>query len=309
MTDPASVDPMSAARPLPAPVDPRTMDHFVYLHVDWRGYQQLLAMRGESSVPRITYLEGLAELMSPSRYHEIDKTCFARLLETWSEIADVPLEGYGSWTLEDEEADRGAEADECYTVRRVAESDEDRPDIAVEVVWTSGGINKLEVYRKLGVREVWFYERGKLRFSNVCANPIRPPPYARCALSSRNPSLARQRIGSDLELHGLAERSLPSFRVPDQVRAVIGPEPTAFPTRRRIVDSAIEPAMIEAERVRHAQRRPVAGLGIEHQQCVGVRTRRDRRVRAEARDVVLVDPVVVVEVGRNVRALEARTVG
>ena len=155
---------MSAARPLPEPVDPRTMDHFVYLHVDWQGYQQLLAMRGESSVPRITYLEGLVELMSPSRYHEIDKKRFARLLEAWSEIAGVPLEGYGSWTLEDEEADRGAEADECYTVRRVVKSDEERPDIAIEVVWTSGGINKLEVYRKLGVREVWFYERGKLRF-------------------------------------------------------------------------------------------------------------------------------------------------
>jgi Uma2 family endonuclease len=155
---------MSAARPLPAPVDPNTMDHFVYLRVDWQGYQQLLALRGESSVPRITYLNGLAELMSPSRYHEIDKKRFARLLEAWSEIADVPLEGYGSWTLEDEKADRGAEADECYTVRRIVKSDDDRPDIAIEVVWTSGGINKLEVYRKLGVREVWFYERGNLRF-------------------------------------------------------------------------------------------------------------------------------------------------
>lgn len=155
---------MSAAQPLPAPVDPSTMDHFVYLHVDWQGYEQLLAMRGESSVPRITYINGLAELMSPSRYHEIDKKRFARLLEAWSEVANVPLEGYGSWTLKDEEADRGAEADECYTVRRLAKSDDDRPDIAIEVVWTSGGINKLEVYRKLGVREVWFYERGTLRF-------------------------------------------------------------------------------------------------------------------------------------------------
>jgi Uma2 family endonuclease len=155
---------MSAARPLPAPVDPRTMDHFVYLHVDWQGYEQLLAMRGESSVPRITYLNGLAELMSPSRYHEIDKKRFARLLEAWSEIAAVALEGYGSWTLKDKAADRGAEADECYTVRRVVKSDADRPDIAIEVVWTAGGIDKLEVYRRLGVREVWFYERGKLQF-------------------------------------------------------------------------------------------------------------------------------------------------
>jgi Uma2 family endonuclease len=140
------------------------MDHFVYLHVDWKGYEQLLAMRGESSVPRITYLEGLAELMSPSRYHETDKTRFARLLEAWSDIADVPLEGYGSWTLKAKAKRRGAEADECYTVRRVAKSDRDRPDIAIEVIWTSGGIDMLEVYRKLGVREVWFYERGTLRF-------------------------------------------------------------------------------------------------------------------------------------------------
>lgn len=157
-------DPMSAARPIVAPPDRNTTDHFVYLRVGWQGYEQLLEMRGEKSVPRITYLEGVVELMSPSRYHETDKKRFARLLEAWSEVARVALEGYGSWTLKDEEQDRGAEPDECYTVRRLALDDEDRPDIAIEVVWTSGGINKLEVYRKLGVREVWYYERGALRF-------------------------------------------------------------------------------------------------------------------------------------------------
>src|SRR5690606_34554114 len=156
--------PMSAAKPLAAPPDPGTTDHFVYLRVGWSDYEKLLAMRGERSVPRITYLKGVVELMSPSRYHELDKKRFARLLEAWSEVAGVQLEGYGSWTLKDEEVDRGAEADECYTVGRLAKSDEDRPDIAIEVIWTSGGINKLEVYRKLGVREVWFYERGKLSF-------------------------------------------------------------------------------------------------------------------------------------------------
>jgi Uma2 family endonuclease len=102
--------------------------------------------------------------MSPSRYHEVDKTQLARLLEAWSEVAGVQLQGYGSWTLKDEREERGAEADECYTVGRVALDDEDRPDVAIEVVWTSGGIDKLEVYRKLGVREVWFYERGTLKF-------------------------------------------------------------------------------------------------------------------------------------------------
>jgi Uma2 family endonuclease len=138
-------------------------DHFVYLRGDWDDYERLLAMRGESSVPRITYLEGLIELMSPSQYHEIDKKRFARLIEAWAEEAGVDLEGYGSWTLKKKRAKRGAEADECYTVNRRA-GEHDRPDIAIEVIWTSGGIDKLEVYRKLGVREVWYYERGSLRF-------------------------------------------------------------------------------------------------------------------------------------------------
>jgi Uma2 family endonuclease len=155
---------MSAARPLVAPPDPDSTDHFVYLHGQWEDYERLLAMRGESAVPRITYLEGLIELMSPSQYHELDKKRLARLLEASAEEAGVDLEGYGSWTLKKKRAKRGAEADECYTVNRRAVSDRDRPDIAIEVIWTSGGIDKLEVYRKLGVREVWYYERGTLRF-------------------------------------------------------------------------------------------------------------------------------------------------
>lgn len=102
--------------------------------------------------------------MSPSQYHEIDKTRFARLLEAWAEEAGVDLEGYGSWTLKRKRQKRGAEADECYTVNRRAAPENDRPDIAIEVIWTSGGIDKLEVYRKLKVREVWYYERGSLKF-------------------------------------------------------------------------------------------------------------------------------------------------
>jgi Uma2 family endonuclease len=155
---------MSAARPLSESPDPTAIDHFVYLRVGWPEYEQLLAMRGERSVPRITYLGGVVELMSPSRYHELDKKRFARLLEAWADATDVRLEGFGSWTLKDEREERGAEPDECYTVGGRPASETDHPAIAIEVIWTSGGIDKLEVYRKLGVREVWFCERGALRF-------------------------------------------------------------------------------------------------------------------------------------------------
>jgi Uma2 family endonuclease len=41
--------------------------------------------------------------------------------------------------------------------------DDGRPDLAIEVIWTSGGLDKLEIYRKLGVREVWIWRRGRLQ--------------------------------------------------------------------------------------------------------------------------------------------------
>jgi Uma2 family endonuclease len=157
--------PVTALRSIPIPPNPNTTDHFVYLHdVSWELYEALLAARGESSVPRMTYLEGELELMSPSKYHEADKKRLARLLEAWAEEAGIMLEGIGSWTLKNRRKKRGAEPDDCYTVGRIAKSERDRPDIAIEVIWTSGGIDKLDVYRKLGVGEVWFYERGTLQF-------------------------------------------------------------------------------------------------------------------------------------------------
>jgi Uma2 family endonuclease len=32
----------------------------------------------------------------------------------------------------------------------------------VEVVWTSGGLDKLEIYRRIGVPEVWFWIQGTI---------------------------------------------------------------------------------------------------------------------------------------------------
>ena len=72
----------------------------------------------------------------------------------------LEFSAYGSWTLESKEDARGIEPDECYVFGNVSEPE--RPDLAIEVVWTSGSIDKLEIYRKLGVREVWFWRRGQL---------------------------------------------------------------------------------------------------------------------------------------------------
>ncbi len=56
---------------------------------------------------------------------------------------------------------RGAEPDECYVFGEGVEPTV--PHLAIEVVWTSGGINKLDVYRKLGVPEIWYWSRGHIQ--------------------------------------------------------------------------------------------------------------------------------------------------
>lgn len=145
-------------------IDPDRIDQRVVLHdVTWEDYERLDALRGESSRPRLTYIEGELELMSPSNDHEAYKTTLARLIEAWSEEVGVELIGIGSWTLKNRLKKVGAEPDECYRVGEHRDQEE-FPDIVIEVIWTSGGLSKLEVYRRLGILEVWFWRRGKMTF-------------------------------------------------------------------------------------------------------------------------------------------------
>ena len=49
-------------------------------------------------------------------------------------------------------------------------SNREFPDLAVEVMVTSGGINKLEAYKRLQIPEVWFWENGALRMYSLGAD-------------------------------------------------------------------------------------------------------------------------------------------
>ncbi len=140
--------------------DAPTEDHVVFLDgATWDDYERLLELRGERSAPRISYLEGLIEIMSPSKDHERVKSYLGRLVEAYCLHAGIDFVPLGSWTLKERKEDRGGEPDECYIF---GGKQADVPDLAIEVVWTSGRIDKLAIYRKLGVTEVWFWKRGTL---------------------------------------------------------------------------------------------------------------------------------------------------
>ncbi len=173
----------------------------------WRDYQRLREIRGDHSAPRLTYLEGTLEIMSPSQSHEAIKSIIGRLVEVWCLEHGVEFGTYGSWTLESEHHSRGAEPDECYVFGDVDAAE--RPDLAIEVVWTTGGINKLEVYRKLGVREVWYWRRGRIQ-----PYVLRAERYHEVARSERFPEL-------DIDqLAGFVERT-PTSRAIREYRAAL----------------------------------------------------------------------------------------
>lgn len=151
----------------------QSVDQRIVLHdVCWEDYEALLAMRGDRSVPRIVYLDGTIELMTPSRDHEILKKKLARLLEAYAEELGIELEGYGSWTLRRREHRRGLEPDECYSVGAGGEA----PDLAIEVVWTGGGLDELDVYRLLSVREVWIWQDGTIALFALRGDGYVPVP-------------------------------------------------------------------------------------------------------------------------------------
>jgi Uma2 family endonuclease len=177
----------------PARDDRPREDHVVVLQdVTWADYQRILEIRGDRSAPRIAYSEGRLEIMSPSKDHEAIKSLIGCLLEVYCLETGVEFSTFGSWTLEDKAVSCGVEPDECYVFgdARAAQ----RPHLAIDVVWTSGGIGKLEIHRALGVREVWFWRRGA-----ITVHVLRAGAYAETPRSEALPGISIEEVASYLD--------------------------------------------------------------------------------------------------------------
>jgi Uma2 family endonuclease len=209
---------MTAARRLdPTPRE----DHFVSLYgMSWADYLRLLAVRGEDAVPRITYLEGTIEIMSPSSNHETIKSVIGCLVEVYCLEHDVDFSPYGSWTIKSKRKDRGAEPDECYVFGDV--KNPRRPDLAIEVEWTAGRIDKLQVYGKLEVAEVWYWREGKIE-----PYVLRRGRYVRVAHSARLPHLDLEQLARFVEKPGPTSAVMRAYRA-----AVKNAPPASRPARK-----------------------------------------------------------------------------
>ena len=169
------------ARPPEGAAPEAADERFTIRGVSFAQYEALRDMFDDRPGLRMTYLEGVLELMSPSPEHERIKTLVARLIELYALERNVDLDGYGSATFRKADKERGVEPDECYCI---GEMKDERPDIAFEVVLTSGGLDKLAVYAGLGVPEVWFWKAKRFEIFR-----LGPAGYEPCDRSDLLPGL------------------------------------------------------------------------------------------------------------------------
>jgi Uma2 family endonuclease len=125
-------------------------------NVTWETLEKLdvdLAKTGA----RLTYLDGCLQIMAPlSDAHEEPKNTLGQLLEIYMRMKNIRFYGRGSTTIGMKALGARKEPDESYCLG----TRKSVPDLAIEVIVTSGGIDTLEIYRRVGVGEVWFWEDG-----------------------------------------------------------------------------------------------------------------------------------------------------
>lgn len=148
--------------------------------VSWQQYESLLTTLGDDfPALRLSYLCGSLEIMSTSPFHEELKKLIAMLIEAYFQETRTRFHAIGSATFRAMAKHRGLEPDECYCMDEKKEF----PDLAIEVVLSSGLVDKLSIYEGLGVTEVWVWEN-----ENFTLYHLRPTGYEQIATSELLPT-------------------------------------------------------------------------------------------------------------------------
>jgi Uma2 family endonuclease len=146
-------------------------ERFVLRGVDWEFYEGLLRILGDHPT-RITFDGENLEFMSPSPIREWYGNILGRMLEGLALLIGLPIRGGGSTTFKKQLVQRGLEPDECFWIESEPEvrgkMDIDLlvdhpPGLAIEIDITSSSLDRMEIYAKLRVPEVWRFDGESLR--------------------------------------------------------------------------------------------------------------------------------------------------
>ncbi|MBD2615764.1 Uma2 family endonuclease [Nostoc punctiforme FACHB-252] len=127
--------------------------------ISWQQFKGIEAQLLDNHNVRLSYLSGMLEIMSPiGEGHEFVKRTLGYLLEAYMRELGIRFYGRGGYTLE-ELGYASATPDESYSIGTKKEV----PDIVIEVIVTSGTINRKELYKPKKVPEVWFWKSNSIK--------------------------------------------------------------------------------------------------------------------------------------------------
>ncbi|MEM9539761.1 MAG: Uma2 family endonuclease [Cyanobacteria bacterium P01_E01_bin.42] len=129
----------------------------VHSGLTWQQFKLIQMGFAESRNIRLFYYNKTIELLMPGSEHEFFKTIIGMLIELFCLENNIEFKPLGS-TTQEQEPEVSVEPDESYYF---GES-KPNPDLAIEVIFSSGNERKLQRYRVLEIPEVWFWEDGVL---------------------------------------------------------------------------------------------------------------------------------------------------
>ena len=134
-------------------------DRFIHCGMSWERYLAFdKALGDDRPGPRFYYLDGELEVMTASGEHERIKKWLGGFMDIYFESTGIEIVPRGQATMRLALKRAGAEPDESWCIGE----EKKFPDLVLEIALTSGGVNKLELYRRFAVPEAWFWRRGKL---------------------------------------------------------------------------------------------------------------------------------------------------
>jgi Uma2 family endonuclease len=134
-----------------------------FYHLSWLSYQQILQAIGENNCAHLFYDRGTLEITMPLEEHEFYRELIGLFIRILVVELGLKIKSMGSTTLAREDLERGAEPDNAYYIqnqakvlgKRINLTEDPPPDLVVEVDITHTDINKLALYARLGVPELW----------------------------------------------------------------------------------------------------------------------------------------------------------
>ena len=141
-------------RPEPLPDGTEPEERLICCGLSWQRYLDLdKALGDDRPGPRFYYLDCDLEIMTTSNEHERIEKWIGDLLAIYFEHYGTEIMPRGQATMRLALQQAGAEPDESWCLGEEKEF----PDLVLEIALTSGGVNKLELYRRFRVPEVWFW--------------------------------------------------------------------------------------------------------------------------------------------------------